>query len=455
MTPHSGEPLSVPVDAIVMILLPAAREGKLVLCAGAGLSRADDAGLPSGRQLGELLDARLSGRLAGYASPANPSNLLDVADAAAAASDDLLALQNEVLELADFERATPNFGHRALALLLAEGAVSTLLLWNWDDCVERSALEGERLQVARTREDMDQLRVPSVAKIHGCATRVRTLLITSEQLEEPPLWTEQAFIDKLRGSTGVFVGIGDVADYAQRRLRELRRDVPEADIYVVAPEIRLEWDQSVWAKVMPDLDEARRVAKTADVFLDELARIWALELVEAVEALAEGMAAEPREGVRRVLTALKQRCGSDVVKWWREAGFRRRLGQSVIRSTEAHEAAIALGVLAAETGSDVEILSDGRARLDESVLEILLVGEATNATQVRSEAERRAHVLADRGQVVTEAVFLVAGAVIGPLSQPDAVDIYEGEVDETDVFHGSRAVAVSYTSVSDVLARAA
>lgn len=51
----------------------------------------------------------------------------------------------------------------------------------------------ERIQVARNLEDMAELRVPSIAKIHGCATRVETLLITSEQLENPPLWTDAAF----------------------------------------------------------------------------------------------------------------------------------------------------------------------------------------------------------------------------------------------------------------------
>jgi hypothetical protein len=100
---------------------------------------ADNAGLPSGRRLGELLDARLSARLAGYISPADRANLLDVADAGIAAAGDLLPLQYEVLELADFERASPNFGHTALALLLAEGAAANVLLWNWDDCVERAA----------------------------------------------------------------------------------------------------------------------------------------------------------------------------------------------------------------------------------------------------------------------------------------------------------------------------
>jgi len=168
-----------------MLLAAKAREGKLVVCAGAGLSVAPDAGLPSGQRLGQLLNDRLTARLEGYAAPADPSDLLAVADAAIEAFGGLLPLQHEVLTLADFERATPNLAHQALALLLAEGAVSAVLLWNWDTCVERSAPEGERVEVALTREDMQQLKTPSIAKIHGCATRVETLLITSEQLVGP------------------------------------------------------------------------------------------------------------------------------------------------------------------------------------------------------------------------------------------------------------------------------
>lgn len=445
----------MPVDPAVLVMVAKAREGQLVVCAGAGLSVAAGAGLPSGRRLGELLDARLTDRLAGYASPADTTNLLDVADAALAAAGGLLPVQYEVLELADFDRATPNFGHRALALLLAEGAVVTVLLWNWDDCIERSSPEGERLQVARSRDDMDQLRVPSIAKIHGCATRVRTLLITSDQLTEPPLWADEAFAARLRGSTAVFLGIGDVADYARRRIVRLREDIPELDIYLVSPRIAEGWATSVWATVAPTLPEERRIGQTADAFLDALARAWALELVSAVENLGSPLTGSAAAGTAAVLDALRQNCGSDVISWCRAGSFRKRTGSSVVRRSEAQQAVIALGVLAGEHGAEPTIIPDARCRLGDLTVEVMLLVETANATDVRVEAQRRSERLAGRRLLDAEATFLVAGAVVGPLEQAEAIDLVEGEVDASDVIRGPRAIRVRYISAADVLGRAA
>jgi hypothetical protein len=438
-----------------MVLVARARDGHLVVCAGAGLSVAPDARLPSGRRLGELLHARFDGRLRGYVAPDDTADLIDVADAAVAAMGDLLPLQYEILELADFEGATPNFGHRTLALLLAEGAVSNLLLWNWDDCVERSAPEGERLQVARTLDDVEQLRVPSVAKIHGCATRVPTLLITSEQLRDPPLWTEGAFSARLRTATAVFIGIGDVADYAKRRISKLTEDIPELDVYLVSPGIAAQWDDSVWATLLPTLPEDRRIGKSADEFLDQLARAWALDLVDAVGRLAEPMTGASLDGTTRTIEALKQLSACDLIAWCRGAAFRHRVGHSVVRCTEAREAAVALGVLAGENTADVAFVLDSRCRLGKVSYEILIACEAAYATDVQTEAHRRAERLSGRGLIDNTATFVVSGTVIGPLSQPEVADIFEGESDPADVFSGSRAIEVRFVPASEVVARAA
>lgn len=128
---HTPQPVSRPVSATVLEVLAAARNGRLVVCLGAGVSVADDAALPTGKQLGERLDQRLASRLQGYISPANPENLIAVADAAFDAAGGLEALQAEVLQLAEFNTATPNYGHLVLGMLLAEGAF-TALSWNWD-----------------------------------------------------------------------------------------------------------------------------------------------------------------------------------------------------------------------------------------------------------------------------------------------------------------------------------
>lgn len=169
---------------VVSAIFDAAARGRLVICAGAGLSLALPADLPSGAELGQRLDTRFKQLIAGYASPADPDDLIDVADAGKALEAGEEMLRTEVLKLARFLDADPNYGHRMMAELLCEGAVGVLLLWNWDNCIERVDVTPERLEVARSWDDLDQLEQPSVAKVHGCATRKRTLLITSEDLSE-------------------------------------------------------------------------------------------------------------------------------------------------------------------------------------------------------------------------------------------------------------------------------
>ncbi len=416
---------------------------------------APDTDLPGGRRLGEMLHERLEVRLSGYTAPSDTSDLLAVADAAVAAMGELLPLQYEVLELADFDQASPNFGHRALALLLAEGAVSNLLLWNWDDCVERSALEGERLQVARTLEDVQQLEVPSVAKIHGCVTRAETLLITSEQLDAPPFWTDATFASELRSSTAVFIGVGDVADYAKRRITQLTTDIPEIDVYLVSRGIVAGWGESVWSCLLPTLGEERRVAKTADEFLDELARAWALDLVDSVRGLSRALTSERAGGVARVLNALSEMCGPEVIAWLRSAAFRHRVGQSIVHTAEAQQAVVAIGVITGDAEAEVHFYTDARCQIAQSYYEILILGEAVRTTAVRREARRRAEQLAGRGLITGEATFLVSGTVIGPLDQVATVDVAEGEVEPSDVFAGPGGIDVLFVSAADVVSRSA
>src|SRR5687768_8562203 len=124
MTAYVPMPLSDGVPAEVQLFLPQARNGELVICAGAGLSVADDSGLPNGRELAERLDRRLEGRFPLYVSPAETDDLLAVADAGRVATAELHQLQTEVAGLARFLSAPRNYGHRALALLIAEGALA-------------------------------------------------------------------------------------------------------------------------------------------------------------------------------------------------------------------------------------------------------------------------------------------------------------------------------------------
>src|SRR6185369_8326631 len=106
-------------------------------------------------------------------------------------------------------------------------------------------------------------------KIHGCCTQPQTLLVTSGQLSDAPLWTRIYFQAELARSTMVFVGIGDVADYARLRIVELAGLVEHARLRVVSPDINRTWDGSTWQAVLPDLPSERRIEMSASEFLDQ------------------------------------------------------------------------------------------------------------------------------------------------------------------------------------------
>ncbi len=450
-------PVGTPVSAVALTLVAAARDGRLVICAGAGLSVADDASLPNGARLSEMLHDRLESRLQGYQAPENVRNLIAVADAAGVPAEGLEALQYEVLELAPFETATPNYGHQLLGLLLAEGAL-TVLSWNWDNCIERVAPPEEQLRIARTLADMEGLRDPQMAKVHGCATMPRSLLITSAQLAEPPPWADHAFADRLRTSVMVFLGIGDVADYAQRRIGELLEDLRPPDVRVVSPSIEDGWADSVWATVIADLPADRRIAKTADEFLDELARAWASEVLQRLTAGCANVGDNVQVGVRRIAEALGQLSSAEVIRWCRRAVMRPRTGESAVLAPATNNALMAAGVLASRVADDVRTERPACCAMGAQTIEVLVVQDGTPASDVQREALRRAEQMASNGQLIgTDVTFLVGGSLIGRLDESDEAteDVVSGGDDPQDVVDGPRAIRPRYLRADDLLQEAA
>ena len=454
-----------PVEAVVITIFDTARQGRLVVCAGAGLSRGVPTDLPSGADLGKRLNERLQGLVSGYVSPQHPENLIAVADAGAELPGGKAALRSEVLRLADFRGAEPNYGHHTVAELLCEGAIALLLLWNWDDCIERVDVTPERLQVARSDRDLEELEQPSIAKIHGCATRKGTLLITSEDLEKPPYWTDMAFRERLRGKTVVFIGVGDIADYAQRRLEELRKELGEdaeredhpLDIWVVSPTIRSKWNDSEWAKLVPDLPEERRVELFADDFLDQLARRWVREAIDDLARAETAVRPPVAESLRTIKAKLSSIGAAGVLRWCRRAALGQQVGTSVMLCGELKQLLMAFAVLASDVDADdVTVRGSSAFEIGERRIEALVACEPVPADRVRQRSARRAEKLANDGAVGNEATFLVSGVVWGPLgNDPDPeLDMTIGQTDPKDLVAGASAVRLSFLEASQ-LARSA
>lgn len=393
----------------------------------------------------------------GYVAPEDVRDLIAVADAAVAVEEGLDVLQRDVLTLADFKRATPNYGHQVLGLLLAEGAL-VALSWNWDTCIERSAPAGELLQVARTSEDMANLDHAELAKVHGCAAMPPTLLITSEQLANPPVWADQAFMERLRASTMVFVGIGDVADYARRRITELLAEVRPPDVRVVSKRIRDEWEQSIWAELMPELPEDRRVQQEADEFLDEVARAWTGELIQRLVAAQDRVRGDVRPGVQAAADAIAGLTSVQCIRWCRHAVMRPATGESAVLSPTTTSTLVAAGVLAATGRDEVGVPRRACLIIGQDIVEVLIADEGTAASEVQQEALLRAEQLANDNQLRDDQpLFLVGGTVMGLFhdSGDGTPDVVSGVEDPADVIDGPRALRPRYIRVTSVLEEAA
>jgi hypothetical protein len=445
-----GLPIHAAVDAAVVLLATEARDKRLAICAGAGLSI--PAGLPSGAELARRLHERFT-HVAGYHC-ATPDDLLAVADAAAALPDGLAVVQRVVLDLAPFSRASPQLAHRLLALLLAEDALR-LLLTNWDDCVERSTREFEYIACACNAAEAEDLRGQFVLKIHGCCTQASTLLITTEQLEDAPLWTKIHFGVELGRSTMVFVGIGDVADYAQKRITEIAELVEHARVRVVAPDIDAGWDGSVWKQLLPDLPEARRIARSANEFLDQLAREWVMGLLSEVRAADPGA-----QWLEAVTDAFAYFTAVQALMWLRRAAMRWKIGESVVRAPGAASALEAIALSARDPGSAVlkaiRFLPASAVLIDEQRFEVLICPERLTPTDIEELASERAQrVVQSLGPRDELNLLLSASSVRGPRPRHlAAIDVLDPDVPIDDLISGPRQVSARLTYVDDVLAAA-
>jgi hypothetical protein len=446
-----GSPLSTPVDAPVTLLAAEARDNRLAICAGAGVSI--PAGLPSGPELARKLHERFK-RVAGYNCP-TPENLLAVADAAASLPEGLAVVQRAVLELAPFSEAPPQLAHRLLALLLAEDALR-LLVTNWDDCVERSWRASEHIPSACNADDAESLRGQFVVKIHGCCTQADTLLITSEQLDdEAPLWAKIHFGGELNRSTMVFVGIGDVADYARHRITELSKLIDHGRVRIVSPDIVASWDASMWREVLPELPESRRIEATANDFLDQLAREWVMSLVAEVRA-----ATPEAPWLAAVADAFVYFTAVQALEWLRRAAMKWRVGESVVRTPGAASALEAIALKAREPSSPavrmIRFLRASAVRIGDERFEVLICPERLTTADIEELASQRAQrVVQSLGPRDELNLLVAASSIRGPKpGHLTGLDVVDPDEPIDDVVGGARQVSARLTYVDDVLAAA-
>jgi hypothetical protein len=389
---------------------------------------AQPTGLPSGAALAETIWGRLRTAFP-ILDGVDASDLTAVADAVATLPGGEDALRETAARSAEFRTARPSYGHQVIAHLLLEGVVDVLTT-NWDDCIERGGVP-ERLHAVTDIHSLSRITPPAVLKVHGCASEPASLLVTTEQLTNPPRWAREQTQARLGSAVVVFLGIGDVAGYVKQRIEEAIYDVGDlANIRVVSPSVVERWEGSQWAAVAPGLASEHRIAAAADQFMDELGAAY-VHVTLSTHLTALSQDPEVARSIHASVAALLATDSLAVLTWARRAAVAPQQGESILRSDTMAAALTALGHLA---GTSITFTRNRTFATADGCVEILLATQTMPARRMEQEAENRLADYASRGEDAPR--FLVAGGIgwtnrIAPLPQnvlneSDAVDIVDG-----------------------------
>ena len=188
MTHYVAKPLSESVDPRIYSIALRSLTKNLAIVVGAGISSSPPTHLPLAPEIAQRLKSDfIHSGLAASVSTANGDDLLDVIDKALDCTGDLEPIQLKIIALfPQFKTASPNYSHRAIALLLAEGVL--ILSINWDTCIERAGHDVYvEIVACRSREEFqgagNSARLP---KLHGCSNMHSSLVVSSKQLEDAP-----------------------------------------------------------------------------------------------------------------------------------------------------------------------------------------------------------------------------------------------------------------------------
>jgi len=443
---HCPSPIATSVPPYAVALAGrAVSAAKVVVYAGAGISMSQPTNLPKGADLAAAIHTRLKTAFAALAT-VDPHNLLAVADAVAALPGGEEALRLTAASSANFRTATPGYAHRVLAHLMLEGAID-ILTTNWDNCIERGAGD-EWLPTVTNSTSLAHVTPPWVLKIHGCASQPDSLLVSSTHLSSPPTWVQEQTRARLGSAVVLFIGIGDVAGYVQRRIEEALREVgrPVENIRVVAPEIVTKWDESQWKTLVPDLPEDHKIPATADLFMEQLAAAYVVGRIgeHLVNLSADVSLAADLDAAK---TGLFKSDSLRVLQWARAVDINPRVGEPVLKSSELGKVLIALGHLA---GTTARLNHNHIFDTDQGPVELLIATETVAPRRLVETAENRLQDHANRGEA--QPLFIVAGGV-GWIPKPQSLprNILD-EADETDVIDGPLALVLQIRHADEVIA---
>jgi len=433
----------VPPYAVALAERAMAR-GRVAVYAGAGISMAQPTGLPNGTTLAQTIYSKLVTAFPSL-NGIDQSNLVAVADAVAALPGGGDALRQTAAHATEFRTAKPSYGHRVIAYLALEGVIDVLTT-NWDTCIERGG-ESERLDAVVDQRSLSNGTQLSVLKVHGCATQPASLLITTDDLQNPPTWAREQTHARLGSAVVIFLGIGDVAGYVRQRIEEAIADVGDvSNIRVVSPSIVDRWTDSQWASVAPTLANEHRIPETSDKFLELFGAAYIhVALNSHVAALAD----DPHVAgdIRVAVDALLATDPLSLLRWARQSAVLASPGESVLRASEAARALAALGRLAGAT-----IVFDQQQALGtgDGPVEVLIATGTVTSRRLEQEAANRLQEYAARG--AQHPRFLVAGGIGWGTRDAGLPSDVMNDLDPADIIDGPQALVPEILLADEVLA---
>lgn len=445
----------------VAALLQQARQGRLVLYTGAGLSLAEPAAGPRGWQVADRLRPVVA-ELLGVDEEGLADDDLErlAARVAANAEDKMGELRRRAADAAPFRTMEPNYGHEAVALLMREGLAKGVTV-NWDLGIETA---GTRLdiQIAGVSTPLERAALGQqlpLYKVHGCASRPETLKVTRAEIDQPMKWAQAEVQQALAGGTVVFIGLGTVGAYVSEPFDEL---VPlwraaGATIRVVDPEL-----SQAWREALGDDADGVHINADAAELLDDLLRAVVQEALgqaaQRIRAIQDDQAVWTRtmlDGIERLRSALRDATGQAVLRWMRDGVTHTRDGHQFVLDHAGEQSLMAIALLAGADGGGLEIELRGpdlAVRTPRQYLEIASrPGEGFRDVE-RSARER---VRRRREQGLYSAGGSVAVAVHGTMgpfpdfeapvdiaaAEDQAFDVAAGIEDNVRLLRAERAVA--------------
>jgi hypothetical protein len=460
-------PLAQTVSASISELAIQGREGRLLIYAGAGISIPEPTNLPSGSELARSTHVALQVHIPEAMKSCPLDDLLAVADAAVGQVDGERLLRDVICHLFDFTTAQPNRAHHALATLLVEGVVK-LMTTNWDTCIERAVDSGERVEAVVTEQDALNIHVCALLKVHGCATRPSSLLVSSSQLASPPLWAQHSVGASLGTSTAVFLGLGDVPRYVQTRIVELLRDLKDlTHVRIVARSI-----SPIWSEIVPDeqLPTNHKLEMDADEFSADLVNAYVKTALAdlAVKAATHdedgtysALGVSVAEAADKFVDALRDLEGVSFLRWLRRAAWNWSPGAPVLAAPAGTRALLALALLGARRAICIPRVRDQGSDstppvlmgldYDQDVVQLLISRGAPSA-RVMKEAVRRLGEDRAAGRIgLGQTVLYLCVGQEGPLLPEGLPANVVADVDPASVVDGALAPP-RFVSADEVLA---